>query len=104
MLLSPFVTHRHPAFWDDPERFEPARFSSGHTTRPRYAYFPFGGGPRACIGSVFALMEMQVIVAMVAQRYELSLAPGRFVEPDPRTVLAPRHGVEVVLEPVETGA
>jgi cytochrome P450 len=53
---------------------------------------------------VFALMEMQVIVAMVAQRYELSLAPGRLVEPDPRTVLALRHGVEVVLEPVETGA
>jgi cytochrome P450 len=104
VLLSPFVTHRHPAFWGDPERFEPARFSSGHTTRPRYAYFPFGGGPRACIGSVFALMEMQVIVAMVSQRYELSLAPGRLVQPDPRSVLAPRHGVEVVLEPVETGA
>jgi len=101
VLLSPFVTHRHPRLWEDPERFEPARFASGHSTRPRYGYFPFGGGPRACIGSVLALMEMQVIVAMVTQRYELHLAPGWRVEPDPRTVLAPRYGVGVVLQPVE---
>jgi cytochrome P450 len=100
VLLSPYVTHRHPRFWEDPERFEPERFSSGHPARPRYAYFPFGGGPRACIGSVFALMEMQVIVAMVTQRYELDLAPGWRVEPAPLTVLAPRHGVGVVLQPV----
>jgi len=104
VLLSPYVTHRHPRFWENPERFEPERFSSGHPARPRYAYFPFGGGPRACIGSVFALMEMQVIVAMVTQRYELDLAPGWRVEPAPLTVLAPRHGIGVVLQPVASGA
>ena len=104
VLLSPYVTHRHPRFWEDPERFEPERFSSGHPARPRYAYFPFGGGPRACIGSVLALMEMQVIVAMVTQRYELDLAPGWHVKPAPLTVLAPRRGVGVVLKPVASGA
>ena len=101
VLLSPFVTHRHPRLWEDPERFEPERFASGHSTRLRYAYFPFGGGPRACIGSVLAVMEMQVIVAMVTQRYELHLAPGWRVEPDPRTVLAPRYGIGVVLKRLE---
>ena len=103
VLLSPYVTHRLPRFWEDPERFEPERFSPGHSARPRYAYFPFGGGPRACIGSAFALIEMQIIVAMVAQRYEVTLAPGWHVEPDPRTVLTPRRGVGIVLESVETG-
>jgi cytochrome P450 len=101
VLLSPFVTHRHPRLWEDPERFEPARFAFPHSTQPRYAYFPFGGGPRACIGSMFALMEMQVIVAMVAQRYELHAAPGWRVEPDPRTVLSPRYGVGVILRAAE---
>jgi len=100
VLLSPFVTHRHPSFWDDPETFEPERFSPGHPARPRYAYFPFGGGPRACIGSVFALTEMQAIVATISARYQLSLAPGSPVEPDPRTVLVPRRGVGVVATPV----
>jgi cytochrome P450 len=104
ILLSPYVTHRDPRFWEDAERFDPARFSSGHPARPRYAYFPFGGGPRACLGSVLALMEMQVIVAMVTQRYELDLAPGWRVEPAPLTVLAPRRGVGVVLQPVASGA
>ena len=104
VLLSPYVTQRLPRFWEDPERFEPERFSAGHSARPRYAYFPFGGGPRACIGSAFALIEMQIIVAMVAQRYEVTLAPGWHVEPDPRTVLAPRRGVGIVLELVGTGA
>ncbi len=97
VLLSPFVTHRDPRFWEDAERFAPERFRHGHAARPRYAYFPFGGGPRACIGSAFALIEMQVVVAMVAQRYEVTLAPGWRVEPEPGTVLAPRRGVRIVL-------
>lgn len=99
VLLSPFVTHRDSRFWGDPERFEPDRFSPGRQARPRYAYFPFGGGPRACIGGALALIEMQVVVAMIAQRYEVSLAPEWPIEADPCTVLAPRHGVGLVLEP-----
>src|SRR5262245_31912473 len=99
VLLSPFVTHRDPRFWDDPERFDPERFRPGRSMRPRYAYFPFGGGPRTCIGSAFAMIEMQVIAAMVARRYEVSLGPGCQVEPEPGTVLVPREGVRIVLEP-----
>jgi cytochrome P450 len=94
LLLSPFVTQRDPRFWEDPERFDPGRFAPERSIgRPRYAYFPFGAGPRACIGSAFALMEMQVVLAMVAQRYELTLVPGWRVEPDPGILLQPRHGV-----------
>jgi len=103
VLLCPFVTHRDPRFWEDAERFAPERFRHGHSARPRYAYFPFGGGPRACIGSAFALIEMQVIVAMVAQRYEVTLAPGWRVEPEPGIVLAPRRGLRIVLRPGGTG-
>jgi cytochrome P450 len=102
VLLSPYVTHRDPRFWEDAERFDPERFRHGSPARPRYAYFPFGGGPRACIGSAFALMEMQLIVAMVAQRYDLALAPGRRVEPEPGTVLVPRGGLGMVLRSGET--
>jgi cytochrome P450 len=103
VLLSPFVTHRDPRFWAEPERFDPERFRPGHAARPRYAYFPFGGGPRTCIGSAFATIEMQVITAMVARRHEVILAPGGRVEPEPGTVLVPRGGVRIVLGPGETG-
>ena len=77
VLLSPFVTHRHPGFWEDPERFDPERFSTERSAnRLPFAYFPFGGGPRSCIGSGFASVEMQLVVAMVAQRYHLTLVPA----------------------------
>ncbi len=100
VLLSPFVTHRHPLFWDDPERFDPGRFAPERSAgRARFAYFPFGGGPRACIGSALALIEMQIIVAMVAQRYELTAAPGGRVAPEPGITLRPRHGVTLALRP-----
>ena len=95
VLLSPFVTHRHPGFWEDPERFDPGRFSHEPAARPRFAYFPFGGGPRSCIGSGFASLEMQLVVAMMAQRYHLTLVPGRRVDLDPSLTLRPRPGVLV---------
>lgn len=98
VLLSPFVTHRHPTFWKDPERFNPERFRPEQSAgRPRFAYFPFGGGPRACIGSGLALMEIQLVVAMVAQRYRLTLMPGCRVEPDPGITLRPRHAILMIL-------
>jgi cytochrome P450 len=72
VLLSPYVTHRHPAFWETPDVFDPDRFAPRRASaRPPLAYFPFGGGPRHCIGSGFATAEMQLIVAAVAQRYRL---------------------------------
>ena len=97
IYLSPFVTHRHPSFWEEPERFDPDRFMPARSAaRPRFAYFPFGGGPRLCIGNEFALMEAQLILAMVVQRYRLQPVPGHVVEPEIRITYRPRHGVQMV--------
>ena len=97
-LLLPYVTHRHPDFWDDPERFDPERFAPGREeTRPRFSYFPFGGGPRQCVGQHFAMTEMLIIVAAVAQSYTLRLVPGHAVEPEASITLRPRTGVPVTL-------
>jgi cytochrome P450 len=98
LLLSPYVLQRHPAFWEHPERFDPERFTPGRAPdRPRFAYFPFGGGPRRCIGQSLAMLEMQVILAMVAQAYELRFVPGPLLEPEARLTLRPRHRVLVTL-------
>ncbi|MFD2082788.1 Cytochrome P450 [Actinopolymorpha cephalotaxi] len=73
VFVSPWVTHRNPAYWDDPERFDPERFSpEAEAARPRYAWFPFGGGPRACIGQRFSMLESVLAVAIVLQAYELA--------------------------------
>jgi cytochrome P450 len=96
VIISPWVTHRSN-FWPDPEAFDPERFSPGRAeTRPRFAYFPFGGGVRSCVGSEFAMMEAQLILATVAQRYRLNLADGYRVEPRAALTLQPRDGVMVV--------
>jgi cytochrome P450 len=98
--VSPWVTHRHPAFWPEPERFEPARFApDAVASRPRFAYFPFGGGPRQCIGESFALLEAQLVLAMVVQRFHLALLPGHTVEPEVHLTLRPRGGLPMVLAP-----
>jgi cytochrome P450 len=98
IVLSPYITHRHPAFWENPEVFDPERFIPKHSAdRPHFAYFPFGGGPRMCIGNNFALMEMQLILATVAQRYTLRLVPGHPVEPEAFLSLRPRYGLPMTL-------
>jgi cytochrome P450 len=98
VLLSPYVLHRHPAFWEHPERFEPERFGPEQSARrPRFAYFPFGGGPRLCIGQSLAMMEMLLILAMVTQAYQLRLVPGHPVEPQAQITLRPRHGILMTL-------
>ncbi|MGW4164257.1 cytochrome P450 [Streptomyces sp. NPDC004788] len=72
VIVAPWVTHRHPRYWDDPERFDPDRFTpEAEAGRPRYAWFPFGGGPRACIGQHFSMLESVIALAMVLQSYEL---------------------------------
>jgi cytochrome P450 len=91
LMVSQYVTHRHPDFWERPEAFEPERFRPECAAeRPKFAYYPFGGGPRLCIGNQFALMEMQVILATLAQRYQLSLVPGHPIEVHPLITLGPR--------------
>ncbi len=103
--ISPYTLHRHPAFWDNPEGFDPERFSPQRSKhRPRYAYLPFGAGPRTCIGNSFALLEAKIILAMVVQRYRLELVPGHRSEPEPSVTLRPRRGVPVTLHPVSGDA
>jgi cytochrome P450 len=99
VMLSQWLTHRHPEFWDDPERFDPERFAPERSAaRPRYAYFPFGGGPRQCIGNIFALTEANLILATVAQKYRLRMVPAHRVEPNPLVTLRPRYGLKMSLE------
>lgn len=91
-----YVLHRHPRFWDDPERFDPDRFRADRSaSRPRYAYLPFGGGPRTCIGNHFALMEAQILLAMIVREYRIELDPSHRVELDPLITLRPKRGIQV---------
>jgi cytochrome P450 len=102
LILSPYVTHRHPAFWPNPEHFDPHRFETeSFGKRPRFSYFPFGGGPRSCIGSSFAMLEMQLILATVAQRYHFKLVSPHAVEEQTFITLRPRHGLKVTVHPVD---
>jgi cytochrome P450 len=95
-----YITHRHPAFWDNPEGFDPERFAPGNPeSRPRFAHWPFGGGPHLCIGAGFAMMEAQLVLATVLQRYRLDLVPGRLPQPQPRVTLRQKDGVWVSLHP-----
>ncbi|MFH7594044.1 cytochrome P450 [Streptomyces racemochromogenes] len=72
VILAPWVTHRHPRYWSDPDRFDPDRFlPEAEAARPRYAWFPFGGGPRACIGQHFSMLESVIALAMVLRAYEI---------------------------------
>jgi len=91
IALCPYVTHRHPGFWDNPEGFEPERFApEAARRRHRLAFFPFSGGPRRCIGEGFAQLQLPLVVAMVAQRYRLSLLPARPAEVEAAVTLRPR--------------
>jgi cytochrome P450 len=76
VVVSPWVTHRHPEFWPQPEKFDPGRFVGDHD-RPRYAYFPFGGGPRSCIGEHFALLEATVLLSSLLGRYRIESLDAR---------------------------
>jgi cytochrome P450 len=98
ILLIPYITQRHPKYWEKPEEFYPEHFlAEKSATRPRFAYFPFGGGPRQCIGNNFALMEAQLIIATVAQKYRLRLADELEIEPQTSLTLRPRGGVRMTL-------
>ena len=94
VLMSQWVTHRDPRWFHDPERFDPDRWADGLARRlPHFAYFPFGGGPRVCIGNSFALMEAQLVLATLAQRGRFTLLPGPPVRPAPGITLKPERGI-----------
>lgn len=94
--FSPYVMHRHPAFWENPEGFDPERFSPERAAkRPRYAYLPFGGGPRTCVGNHFAMMEAQIILAMIVRDFRMELVSSHPVVLDPMITLRPKHGIKM---------
>jgi cytochrome P450 len=98
ILISKYVTQRDPRFFERPDEFDPDRWSDGLLKRlPKYTYFPFGGGPRICIGNSFAMPEAMLIVATVAQRFHFDWAAAPPVVPWPSITLRPRHGIHMVV-------
>jgi cytochrome P450 len=98
VFMSQWVTHRDPRFFDDPEKFQPERWSPERSKAiPKYAYFPFGGGPRACIGNNFALMEACLILATLIRRWHFQLSPDHPVVPQPLMTLRPAFGIKGML-------
>jgi cytochrome P450 len=99
VLISPWVLHRDGRWWDEPEAFRPERWADGQPARsPKYAYVPFGGGPRQCIGNQFALLEAVLVLATVGQRYRFTMVSGHPVVPSPVFTLRQAHGLRAQLE------
>lgn len=97
-ILAPWVIHRNPDIWPNPEGFDPDRFlPAAVEARHKFAYFPFGLGARMCIGAGFAMMEAQIILAMVARRFRLDLVPGQSVEIAPHITLRQKGGIRMAL-------
>jgi len=96
IIVSTYALHRDPRFFQAPESFDPERFAPGWEERiPRYAYLPFGGGPRVCIGSGFAMMEARLVLGTVVQRYRLRLEPNQEVVPAQMVTIRPKHGIRM---------
>jgi cytochrome P450 len=92
--MSPYVVHRDPRLFPNPERFDPERFSEkARQARHPFAYFPFGGGSRSCIGESFARMEGVLLLAAIAQRFKMELVPGQTIVPEPLVTLRPKNGI-----------
>jgi cytochrome P450 len=103
ILIFPYITQRHPKWWQEPDAFRPERFAPENSAaRPRYAYLPFGAGPRTCVGLNFAMTEILVALTLILQRFRITLAiDPATVRPDPSVTLQPRPGVPVRLERVQ---
>lgn len=98
VLVSPYTTQRDPRFFDRPDEFDPGRWSAGRLPdHPKYAYFPFGGGPRGCIGNSFAMLEATLVLATIAPRFRLTLLPDRPVVPRASVTLRPKGGVHCLV-------
>jgi cytochrome P450 len=99
IFLSQYILHRDPRYFPDPERFDPGRWTAeAKAARPRFSYFPFGGGSRQCIGESFAWMEGILILATIAQLWRPRLVPGHPVEPQPLITLRPKYGMRMIIE------
>jgi len=98
VLMSPYAVHRDPRWFANPLDFRPERWLTEDATRPKFGYFPFGGGARVCIGERFAWMEGVLILAALGQRWRLRLEPGHRVETHARITLRPKHGMRMIAE------
>jgi cytochrome P450 len=101
MLISQYLMHRDARYFPEPERFDPERWRAGDpraASLPRFAYFPFGGGPRVCIGAAFGMMEAVLLLATIAQKFKIEVAPGEKVSMQPSVTLRPRNGISVKLK------
>jgi cytochrome P450 len=97
-----WVVHRDPRFFDDPDAFRPERWANGFADRlPKFAYFPFGGGPRVCIGKEFALFETALILATLIRRFRFRTVPGHRTWPLPSLTLRPEYGMRMALHPAQ---
>lgn len=104
IAVSQYLAQRHPDYWSQPLEFHPERFLPGDSLakeRPKFAYFPFGGGSRMCIGNNFAMMEAQIIVALISQSFTLDLVGKQDIKPDPTFTLRPDRPVQVKLRKVK---
>ncbi|MBA9005606.1 cytochrome P450 [Thermomonospora cellulosilytica] len=98
VMVCPYTLHRHPEFWDSPEDFDPERFAPANSApRPRYAYIPFGAGPRFCVGSHLGTMEAVFVLAMVGRELRLTGVPGRKAVPEPMLSLRIRGGLPMTV-------
>ena len=98
VLLSPYLMHRDSRYYPDPFRFQPQRWTpEAKTSRPKFSYFPFGGGPRVCLGESFAWMEGVLVVATLAQKWQMQLIPGHPVELQPLITLRPKYGMRMTV-------
>jgi cytochrome P450 len=94
VFLSPYLLHHDERLWQNPERFDPTRFTEENESQiPKYAYLPFGGGPRVCIGNHFALMEAQILLVQIIRRYQLSVVDGTRIEPERTATSHPKNGL-----------
>ena len=101
VVMSQWIMHRDPRFFPSPEQFDPGRWFEEPTQRlPRFAYFPFGGGPRYCVGASFAMMEATLLLAAIAQRFRLRMVPGHNVVPVPSITLRPKYGIKMSLHQI----
>lgn len=98
VLVGTYNLHRHPAFWRNPEQFLPERWLDGERPAARYAYLPFGAGPRACVGLHFASLEGPLLLALIGRRYDLQLAQEA-VEPELMVTLRPKGGIRMIIQP-----
>jgi cytochrome P450 len=99
VFVSQWVTHHDERWWPDPFTFDPERWTEeAEERRPKYAYFPFGGGPRLCYGEAFTWMETMLAMVTIAQKWQLRLVPGHPVEPQPRVTLRPKHGMQMTVQ------